>query len=1365
MATFTDFADAVKDAAGNEPRANASSVAPLQNNRVALINSYTALRRSMEQNPLHRESPRQQFTDRVNENRRAVKVRGTPEYYLARSDAQFGSMVRFFNTMDARIQEVIQQSKTPQTQSPATTVPTTTPAMTAEDEYWIRMRKHVTEPLEGMQKILNNIQEKGIKSIATRGIKFRDKGKDLVDGFKKVLSPNEWAKALKTSANNRLNAISNLFGRKTAQTTPVTPAASTDVPAATPTPKKTQQPAPVTGLLGRFTDFMKESRRMFEELPGVGAATSLLVLRASREQTKELVAIKKILTDQYKHDVLIDDKKADAKEEESFESRASKARIMPTFDVLKKQQKGHWLSGLVDMLFGGIIEGLMLRFGLKAFTPKGILQSITGGVKGRLGGIFGKIKDLFGKGGPKQIGLFGDAAEGGMVKKLTDMFKGGKFAQKFTGVLEWFKGLGKFAEKIPGMGKAMGLFKGVFGKLGIVIEWIGGLGKLFMKIPGVGRLLGAVKGIPVIGWAITAVMAIFDFFKGFSNAKDILGKIDVNLWDKISAGIGSILGGVVGIFDAISGMFGFDTKVGDSVTKAVSGFLSDIPAMVGKFFAPVIDGLTSLGDKIVGVFGFRSLQSLFDFINFSVENVSKKLKTAFSGALNRITKFISETTSAVFGAIKGKLTEWSDAIQNMGKALWQGITDTTGMIVNGVKGIAGKIGDLFVGIGNSVAQYLGFDSMKSAFESLKDRIVNVIGGIGSGIAKLLGFQDFDALITKVFEIKDFLMAPFTFIIEKMSGVIKGLGKVASFLGYDSKEFEKYEKQVQQARAAEKSGREKQTQQAKQATQQPQQVAPAVAKIPATPPASASTLETERAPIPTRLPAPAVAAQQEQTEPQRIPEGQSPGWVRPIMSGVTSDFGTRKHPVTGKEKLHEGTDYKGKMGDPVRAAGDGTVQLASSLNGYGNAVYINHQNGYQTRYAHLSAFAPLGIGQQVKAGQVIGSVGNTGIGTGPHLHFEVRKGWGLANYQTRPENPEMFFQAEARMKNKKDDQGGDNRVSVAPQAPPRDPSLMNRWSTPRNAVSARVGQMQVSAAANVPTATRPVMPNVDINTGEIRASGGSQGMNIQYAPGRVPPEIAQMAVKMEKETGVPASVTIAQWATESGWGKKGIGNNAFGITKARRHTKSQTKTTNEDVTWDQFQKFNEAERKSAKLEDGSKIAGPWEGKKRIKMDREFADFDSLEDAFRDHSRLISSQNGPYKKAFDRYKMTGDVNSFIQEMAPTYATDRNYAPTISKIAHQGNVMSAVSAAKQMSVEPMTPPPLYAGNQPTIGRDILKGTQENASMARAAMAPAAQRGNVNVAPVTNNESNTTVIAELRARNAENTHNRILNREYSRT
>ncbi|MDQ3557003.1 MAG: M23 family metallopeptidase [Gemmatimonadota bacterium] len=126
-----------------------------------------------------------------------------------------------------------------------------------------------------------------------------------------------------------------------------------------------------------------------------------------------------------------------------------------------------------------------------------------------------------------------------------------------------------------------------------------------------------------------------------------------------------------------------------------------------------------------------------------------------------------------------------------------------------------------------------------------------------------------------------------------------------------------------------------------------------------------------------------------------------GWGQPLgMIRVTSSFGLRRmHPILGRVLPHTGTDYAAAAGTPVRAVGDGNVSFAAARGGYGNLVEIHHPNGYATRYAHLAAFAP-GIRNNVavQQGEVIGYVGMTGLATGPHLHYEVRR-------RDRPVDPE------------------------------------------------------------------------------------------------------------------------------------------------------------------------------------------------------------------------------------------------------------------------------------------------------------------------------------------------------------------------
>ena len=112
--------------------------------------------------------------------------------------------------------------------------------------------------------------------------------------------------------------------------------------------------------------------------------------------------------------------------------------------------------------------------------------------------------------------------------------------------------------------------------------------------------------------------------------------------------------------------------------------------------------------------------------------------------------------------------------------------------------------------------------------------------------------------------------------------------------------------------------------------------------------------------------------------------------KPVADAILrSGFGMRRHPILGYTRLHSGTDWAGRIGVPIVAAGNGTVIKAQWVSGYGQRTEIQHTNGYVTAYSHQSRFAN-GIvpGAKVKQGQVIGYIGNTGLSTGPHLHYEV-----------------------------------------------------------------------------------------------------------------------------------------------------------------------------------------------------------------------------------------------------------------------------------------------------------------------------------------------------------------------------------------
>jgi murein DD-endopeptidase MepM/ murein hydrolase activator NlpD len=114
-------------------------------------------------------------------------------------------------------------------------------------------------------------------------------------------------------------------------------------------------------------------------------------------------------------------------------------------------------------------------------------------------------------------------------------------------------------------------------------------------------------------------------------------------------------------------------------------------------------------------------------------------------------------------------------------------------------------------------------------------------------------------------------------------------------------------------------------------------------------------------------------------------------VRKPMSGeieTTSGFGVRVDPFIRAPAMHTGLDFRGSIGEPVRATANGTVTQTGWNGGYGKMVEIDHGNGLSTRYAHLSSF-DVKEGQTVRLGQTIGRVGSTGRSTGPHLHYETR----------------------------------------------------------------------------------------------------------------------------------------------------------------------------------------------------------------------------------------------------------------------------------------------------------------------------------------------------------------------------------------
>jgi murein DD-endopeptidase MepM/ murein hydrolase activator NlpD len=125
-----------------------------------------------------------------------------------------------------------------------------------------------------------------------------------------------------------------------------------------------------------------------------------------------------------------------------------------------------------------------------------------------------------------------------------------------------------------------------------------------------------------------------------------------------------------------------------------------------------------------------------------------------------------------------------------------------------------------------------------------------------------------------------------------------------------------------------------------------------------------------------------------------------GW--PVDGRITSPYGNREHPTSGKDEFHSGIDIAADPGRPVRATADGIVSFAGWSGGNGNLIVLEHGFKYSTFYGHNKSVA-VKVGQRVKRGDIISYIGSTGNSTGPHVHYEV---W----QEGRPINPIKYLEA-------------------------------------------------------------------------------------------------------------------------------------------------------------------------------------------------------------------------------------------------------------------------------------------------------------------------------------------------------------------
>jgi len=170
------------------------------------------------------------------------------------------------------------------------------------------------------------------------------------------------------------------------------------------------------------------------------------------------------------------------------------------------------------------------------------------------------------------------------------------------------------------------------------------------------------------------------------------------------------------------------------------------------------------------------------------------------------------------------------------------------------------------------------------------------------------------------------------------------------------------------------------------------------------------------------------------------------------------------------------------------------------------------------------------------------------------------------------------------------------------------------------------------------------------------------------------EFAPYAVAVERRTGLPAALIIAQWAVESAWGAKQSGRfNYFGITKASRHAKWAMVPTREVLTAEQLNALPKDEAATITR----RHARP-DGRFDVALSRKFAAYETLEEGLLDYATLITS-GAPYAKAWAAFRIDRDMNALIDAIAKRYATDLRYAELVKRIAEQANVRAAIETAK--------------------------------------------------------------------------------------
>lgn len=323
------------------------------------------------------------------------------------------------------------------------------------------------------------------------------------------------------------------------------------------------------------------------------------------------------------------------------------------FGRIKEASSGWWQNFLSVWLLGGENLGKMLKnIFSRALSPFKNIAKLLNTIL--IKPVVWTVKTIS-RGIVRVADLFGDIFHANskyMIKlrSIKSMFSGSSIGKAFapvksllsgaaSGFMQIFGKTAPFFAKFQKIGSAVSFFFKDVGKMFAFVSKLSGVSKI---LPAAGKLSGFLKGIPVIGWVITAIAGVYDMVKGWKNAAGILGKDtkDLTFFDKISAAIGSLFGGLVSIADVVLGWFGIDWKLGEKTTKAIALSLSkffDSFTSIGKFVDNIILSLPNqiiksmmwVVEKISGLFGFKGVAAYIKEVRKSF-SLRKIIKAAFS---------------------------------------------------------------------------------------------------------------------------------------------------------------------------------------------------------------------------------------------------------------------------------------------------------------------------------------------------------------------------------------------------------------------------------------------------------------------------------------------------------------------------------------------------------------------------------------------------------------------------------------------------------------------------------------------------------------------------------------------------------------